>query len=107
MDQLVIIEIEKQERLQTTSRPNYRDSSQLDYTASQKALLWVDGEKHPDKFEYRLYSGTEKSIADSAQPLPVGKYQLKSSAFGISYNNINCDFSELEPVKAATTRAAA
>ncbi len=102
---LIIIEIEKQERLPTTSRPSYRDNSKLEFTASQKALLWIEGEKHPDKFEYRLFVGEDKAVADSIQPMPVGKYELKSSAFGIAYNNINCDFSELQPFKSAVKAA--
>lgn len=106
MTQKIIIEIEQQKRNTTSSQPNYRDVTKLDFTASQPALLWVEGEKYPDKFDYRLYRGENKDTADSIQPLPVGKYELKASAFGIAYGNINCDFSQITPLKQPQTRAA-
>lgn len=99
MQPLIIIEFEKQERNETTSRPNFRDNTKLDFHATQPALLW-NGDKYPDKFNFRLYVSDNKAQVDAAQPLPAGKYQLKSGAFGIAFENINCDFSQLEPVKA-------
>ena len=95
------IEFEKQERNETESESygNNNNNQPPTFVATQNALLFRDGEKYPDKFEYRLYRGKDKNQADVAQPMPAGKYSLKETAFGVSYNNFNCDPSQIEPMK--------
>jgi len=97
------IEIEEQAKQPIQTRPNYRDNTKTDYSVYQNALLFVDGQKHPDKFDYCLYDGDNQQQASSIQPLPVGKYQLKESAFGVRHSfgvrHFNVDASMLEPLK--------
>lgn len=102
------IEFEKQTRSETTQLANGRNPQQPFNVVTQPALLWKDGDKYPDKFEYRLYFGTDVNKANAAQPMPVGSYRLRESAFGVdNFGGINCDFSELEPLSAQNKQAAA
>jgi len=93
------IEFEKQQRSDTAQLANARNPQQPYQVVTQPALLWKDGEKYPDKFDFRLYFGTDVNKANAVQPMPPGNYRLKESAFGLdNYGGINCDFSELEPI---------
>tara|TARA_R110001599_G_scaffold343286_3_gene565780 strand:+ start:2090 stop:2404 length:315 start_codon:yes stop_codon:yes gene_type:complete len=76
------------------------------YQALQVAYLH-DGGKYPTPFNYRLYQGPDKNKADAANPIPVGFYTLKDSAVGISYQNLNCDFSQIEPLQQQQKQTAA
>jgi hypothetical protein len=103
----MFIEFEKQERSETEQVPNARNPQQPYQSVHQPALLFRDGEKYPDKFNYRLYFGTDLNKANAAQPMPVGKYELKETAYGVDqFKNINTDYSELQPVKQPSARAA-
>ncbi len=95
------IEFETEQRMPTEQEANFRDPNKPYFVAKQEALLFVEGgSKHPDKFEFRLARTLDANEANAARPMPAGKYELKDSAFGVSgFKNINCDFSELTPMK--------
>ena len=99
------IEITEQTRLPTQLSNLTTRNDEPIYQALQVAYLH-DGCKYPTPFNYRLYQGTDRNKADAAQPLAVGFYTLKDNAVGVAYNNLNCDFSMLEPAQPAASKVA-
>lgn len=100
------IEFAEQTRLPTQlSNLSTRNGEQI-YQALQPAYLH-DGGKYPTPFNYRLYQGTDKNKADAANAIPVGFYTLKDSAVGVAYQNLNCDFSQIEPLQTQQKQSAA
>lgn len=51
----------------------------------QKALLWKDGEKHPDKIVLRLHN--------NAPGYPEGEYDIHQDSFGVNqYGGLELSF---------------
>jgi len=100
------IEFENTERQQTEQQANNRNPSQPYHVATQAALLFTEGSKYPDKFDYMLYRGLDVNLANAAQPMPAGKYELKEGAHGVNgFRGINCDYSLIVPMKSAARAA--
>lgn len=80
------------------------------YRVTQPALLFIPGEKHPDKFDFDLYFGTDPHKADAVQPLPVGRYRFKNGAIGTVNNygrtSLNLDGSLIEPLQNQSSKVA-
>jgi len=93
------IEIEIEE-VNHDNFPNKTDSNKKWYIASQRALLFKDGEKYPHQFKINLgFSGNEADVIN-IRPINKGVYNFSEEAFFID-NKQQCqlDASKLKAVK--------
>ncbi len=100
------IVIENQTK-EVASVPKRNDDSKRWHIATQKALLFKNGESYPDKFELTLRITENESEANAINPFPVGEYTFSEDAYVIDRrNNISLDPLKLKLITQDKQKAA-
>lgn len=77
-----------------------RKSGAVFFTREQKALLFKDGEKYPDKFVHRLAFTENRMERDNSKPIPAGEYSIHPNSFTIdNFGGLRLGALHLEPLK--------
>lgn len=79
-----------------------RRSGEQFFIREQKANLFTEASKYPDKFLINVSFTSNESERNASKPINPGRYLLTDDAFYINNNNqLNVNPARLKPLKAA------